>query len=113
MNYKVNMEGEGDLATRYEGIVLGDEDLIMIEIDTQIPEEVSEVIKILSVKLLEKGYVTDKFRESVISREKSFLTELSTIILFQLHFPSLMQYMVKSLLLLYYCGRDIEKTSKL
>lgn len=74
------MKGEGELATCYEGIVLGDEDLIIIEIDTQIPEEVSEVIKILSVKFLEKDYVIDKFCESVISREKSFPTELSTII---------------------------------
>jgi len=31
MNYKVDMKGEGDLATCYEGIVLGDEDLITID----------------------------------------------------------------------------------
>jgi len=60
----------------YKDIVF-EEDLVSIDIDAHTPEEIT---KILSDKLMQKGYVTNKFFEAVISREKEFPTGLPTII---------------------------------
>jgi PTS system galactitol-specific IIA component len=54
-----------------------DEDLVIIDIDLQTREE---VIKLLSEKFIQKGYVTDKFTEAVLDRERKFPTGLPTVV---------------------------------
>jgi len=76
VNRQINVNNSEERSAIYKDIVF-EEDLVSINIDAQTPEE---VIKILSDKLLQKGYVTNKFFEAVINREKEFPTGLPTII---------------------------------
>jgi len=76
VNRQINVNNSEERSAIYNGIVF-EEDLVSMGIDAQTPEE---VIRILSDKLTEKGCVTDRFFEAVVSREKKFPTGLPTTI---------------------------------
>lgn len=76
VNRHIDVDNSEEKSAIYNSLVF-EKDLVSMDIDVQTPEE---VIRILSDKLMEKGCVTDRFFEAVVSREKKFPTGLPTII---------------------------------